>query len=57
MWTNLKIDYCLDQAPPRPPLPHDGAPSRPPPPETDDEDEVFKTAPLPSQPIMVSYTF
>ncbi|KAJ8980405.1 hypothetical protein NQ317_009400 [Molorchus minor] len=43
-----------DQAPPRPPLPHDGAPMRPPPPETDDEDEVFKTAPLPSQPIMVA---
>ncbi|KAJ8953652.1 hypothetical protein NQ314_007259 [Rhamnusium bicolor] len=36
------------------PLPHDGAPMRPPPPETDDEDEVFKTAPLPSQPIMVA---
>ncbi|CAH1987173.1 unnamed protein product [Acanthoscelides obtectus] len=44
----------LDQAPPRPPLPHDGAPMRPPPPETDDEDEVFKKAPLPSQPIMVA---
>nr|CAI5848899.1 unnamed protein product [Callosobruchus analis] len=43
-----------DQAPPRPPLPHDGAPMRPPPPETDDEDEVFKKAPLPSQPIMVA---
>lgn len=27
---------------------------RPPPPETDDEDEVFKTAPNASQPIMVS---
>ncbi|XP_056639648.1 vinculin isoform X10 [Diorhabda sublineata] len=44
----------LDQAPPRPPLPYEGAPVRPPPPETDDEDEVFKTAPLPSQPIMVA---
>ncbi|XP_019871849.2 vinculin isoform X8 [Aethina tumida] len=45
----------LDQAPPRPPLPHEGgAPMRPPPPETDDEDEVFKTAPLPDQPIMVA---
>ncbi|XP_056639646.1 vinculin isoform X8 [Diorhabda sublineata] len=43
-----------DQAPPRPPLPYEGAPVRPPPPETDDEDEVFKTAPLPSQPIMVA---
>ncbi|CAG9818715.1 unnamed protein product [Phaedon cochleariae] len=44
-----------DQAPPRPPLPYDNAPMRPPPPpETDDEDEVFKTAPLPSQPIMVA---
>ncbi|XP_057657265.1 vinculin isoform X7 [Diorhabda carinulata] len=44
----------LDQAPPRPPLPYEGVPVRPPPPETDDEDEVFKTAPLPSQPIMVA---
>ncbi|CAH1131837.1 unnamed protein product [Ceutorhynchus assimilis] len=43
-----------DQAPPRPPLPYDGAPVRPPPPETDDEDEVFKTAPNASQPIMVA---
>ncbi|XP_057657264.1 vinculin isoform X6 [Diorhabda carinulata] len=43
-----------DQAPPRPPLPYEGVPVRPPPPETDDEDEVFKTAPLPSQPIMVA---
>lgn len=47
-----------EQAPPRPPLPFDGAPMRPPPPpETDDEDEVFKTAPLPSQPIMVGLLF
>ncbi|XP_060534298.1 vinculin isoform X5 [Cylas formicarius] len=43
-----------EQAPPRPPLPYDGAPMRPPPPETDDEDEVFKTAPSASQPIMVA---
>ncbi|KAG5887305.1 hypothetical protein JTB14_006450 [Gonioctena quinquepunctata] len=50
-------NYFVDkeQAPPRPPLPHEGVPMRPPPPpETDDEDEVFKTAPLPSQPIMVA---
>ncbi|CAH0548928.1 unnamed protein product [Brassicogethes aeneus] len=48
--------WARDQAPPRPPLPHEGgAPMRPPPPpETDDEDDVFKTAPLPSQPIMVA---
>ncbi|XP_050511638.1 vinculin isoform X2 [Diabrotica virgifera virgifera] len=47
--------HKTEQAPPRPPLPYDGAPVRPPPPpETDDEDEVFKTAPLPSQPIMVA---
>ncbi|XP_019871844.2 vinculin isoform X3 [Aethina tumida] len=47
--------WARDQAPPRPPLPHEGgAPMRPPPPETDDEDEVFKTAPLPDQPIMVA---
>ncbi|KAL1502099.1 hypothetical protein ABEB36_007294 [Hypothenemus hampei] len=44
-----------ERAPPRPPLPYDGgAPLRPPPPETDDEDEVFKTAPNASQPIMVA---
>ncbi|ENN77621.1 hypothetical protein D910_07599 [Dendroctonus ponderosae] len=43
-----------EQAPPRPPLPYDGAPLRPPPPETDDEDDVFKTIPNPSQPIMVA---
>nr|XP_023029952.1 vinculin isoform X2 [Leptinotarsa decemlineata] len=46
--------WAREQAPPRPPLPHDSAPIRPPPPETDDEDDVFKTAPLPSQPIMVA---
>lgn len=45
----------LDNAPPRPPLPRGEAPpNRPPPPETDDEDEVFKSAPLPNQPIMVN---
>ncbi|XP_068902356.1 vinculin isoform X2 [Tenebrio molitor] len=43
-----------DMAPPRPPLPHDGAPMRPPPPETDDEDDVFRHAPSASQPIMVA---
>lgn len=43
-----------DQAPPRPPLPYDGAPMRPPPPETDDEDEVFRTAPAANQPIMAA---
>ncbi|CAG9769921.1 unnamed protein product [Ceutorhynchus assimilis] len=48
------INSYPDQAPPRPPLPYDGAPVRPPPPETDDEDEVFKTAPNASQPIMVA---
>ncbi|XP_060534297.1 vinculin isoform X4 [Cylas formicarius] len=49
-------EYIIEdeQAPPRPPLPYDGAPMRPPPPETDDEDEVFKTAPSASQPIMVA---
>ncbi|XP_066153988.1 vinculin isoform X11 [Euwallacea fornicatus] len=45
----------IERAPPRPPLPYDGAPMRPPPPpETDDEDEVFKHAPSASQPIMVA---
>ncbi|XP_030749065.1 vinculin isoform X4 [Sitophilus oryzae] len=43
-----------EQAPPRPPLPHEGAPMRPPPPETDDEDEVFRNTPSASQPIMVA---
>ncbi|XP_015836446.1 vinculin isoform X10 [Tribolium castaneum] len=44
-----------DMAPPRPPLPHDGAPMRPPPPpETDDEDDVFRHAPSSTQPIMVA---
>ncbi|XP_066153986.1 vinculin isoform X9 [Euwallacea fornicatus] len=50
-------EYILEdeRAPPRPPLPYDGAPMRPPPPpETDDEDEVFKHAPSASQPIMVA---
>ncbi|KAI5734999.1 hypothetical protein M8J77_013013 [Diaphorina citri] len=44
-----------DMAPPRPPLPGgDMPPPRPPPPETDDEDDMFMHAPLPSQPIMVA---
>ncbi|KYB26980.1 Vinculin-like Protein [Tribolium castaneum] len=50
-------EYILedDMAPPRPPLPHDGAPMRPPPPpETDDEDDVFRHAPSSTQPIMVA---
>lgn len=43
-------------APPRPPLPGEQAPPpRPPlPAETDDEDEMFKHAPLPNQPIMAA---
>ncbi|XP_063234336.1 vinculin isoform X6 [Bacillus rossius redtenbacheri] len=50
--TNLHIN---DYAPPRPPLPGgEIAPPRPPPPETDDEDDMFLHAPLPSQPIMVA---
>ncbi|XP_026474059.1 vinculin isoform X2 [Ctenocephalides felis] len=48
-------EYDRENAPPRPPLPRGEAPpSRPPPPETDDEDEVFKSAPLPNQPIMMA---
>lgn len=45
-----------ERAPPRPPLPREGlAPQRPPPPETDDEDEgVFRTMPHANQPILVS---
>lgn len=55
LFSKLKCNFIIkEQAPPRPPLPYDGAPMRPPPPETDDEDEVFKTAPNASQPIMVS---
>ncbi|XP_015836441.1 vinculin isoform X4 [Tribolium castaneum] len=49
------VDREPDMAPPRPPLPHDGAPMRPPPPpETDDEDDVFRHAPSSTQPIMVA---
>lgn len=48
------IAYISEQAPPRPPLPQgEQPPFRPPPPETDDEDEVFRKIPHPSQPIMV----
>ncbi|XP_063234333.1 vinculin isoform X4 [Bacillus rossius redtenbacheri] len=51
---HLTIDNG-DYAPPRPPLPGgEIAPPRPPPPETDDEDDMFLHAPLPSQPIMVA---
>ncbi|XP_026474060.1 vinculin isoform X3 [Ctenocephalides felis] len=51
----LQAKCLLENAPPRPPLPRGEAPpSRPPPPETDDEDEVFKSAPLPNQPIMMA---
>lgn len=45
-----------DQPPPRPPLPGEYAPPRPPPPETDDEDDMFRHAPQPNQPIMVCVT-
>ncbi|XP_046801551.1 vinculin isoform X3 [Lucilia cuprina] len=46
----------VERAPPRPPLPRDGlAPQRPPPPETDDEDEgVFRTMPHANQPILIA---
>ncbi|TMW51020.1 hypothetical protein DOY81_003890 [Sarcophaga bullata] len=45
-----------ERAPPRPPLPREGlAPQRPPPPETDDEDEgVFRTMPHANQPILIA---
>ncbi|XP_055922051.1 vinculin [Eupeodes corollae] len=44
-----------ERAPPRPPLPREGmAPIRPPPPETDDEDEVFRTTPHANQPIFIA---
>ncbi|KAH8235890.1 hypothetical protein KR032_010306 [Drosophila birchii] len=45
-----------ERAPPRPPLPREGlAPVRPPPPETDDEDEgVFRTMPHANQPILIA---
>ncbi|XP_044727451.1 vinculin isoform X2 [Chrysoperla carnea] len=55
---NLHLNENLllsEPAPPRPPLPQgETVPIRPPPPETDDEDEVFKKIPHPSQPIMVA---
>ncbi|KAI9589212.1 vinculin [Glossina fuscipes] len=46
----------VDRAPPRPPLPREGIPpQRPPPPETDDEDEgVFRAVPQPNQPILIA---
>lgn len=47
----------VERAPPRPPLPREGlAPVRPPPPETDDEDEgVFRRTPqTANQPILIA---
>ncbi|XP_037933201.1 vinculin-like [Teleopsis dalmanni] len=46
----------IDRAPPRPPLPREClAPVRPPPAETDDEDEgVFRTMPHANQPILIA---
>lgn len=51
--------FLAERAPPRPPLPREGlAPQRPPPPETDDEDEgVFRTMPHANQPILVTINF
>ncbi|XP_059621723.1 vinculin [Phlebotomus argentipes] len=46
--------HLNDRAPPRPPLPREIPPSRPPPPETDDEDEVFKSVPQANQPILIA---
>lgn len=49
-----------ERAPPRPPLPSEnrfappGPPARPPPPETDDEDAVFRRTPMPNQPILLA---
>ncbi|KAL0277136.1 UNVERIFIED_CONTAM: hypothetical protein PYX00_004521 [Menopon gallinae] len=48
------VDNELEQPPPRPPLPGEYAPPRPPPPETDDEDDMFRQAPQPNQPIMIA---
>ncbi|KAL0277140.1 UNVERIFIED_CONTAM: hypothetical protein PYX00_004521 [Menopon gallinae] len=48
---NLRLN---EQPPPRPPLPGEYAPPRPPPPETDDEDDMFRQAPQPNQPIMIA---
>lgn len=48
-------DSKFENAPPRPPLPREGmAPLRPPPLETDDEDEVFRTIPHANQPILIA---
>ncbi|CAE1284847.1 VCL [Acanthosepion pharaonis] len=43
-----------EDAPPRPPLPHETVPPRPPPPETDDEDESAFPMPQANQPIMMA---
>lgn len=49
-------NQTAERAPPRPPLPREGlVPARPPPPETDDEDEgVFRTMPHANQPILIA---
>lgn len=46
----------LERAPPRPPLPREDVPPvRPPPPETDDEDEgIFRAMPTSNQPILLA---
>lgn len=46
-----------EKIPPRPPLPLENrfaAPARPPLPEHEDEDAVFRRAPLPNQPILLA---
>lgn len=44
-----------ETAPPRPPLPRENIPPvRPPPPETDDEDELFQGMPNANQPILMA---
>lgn len=44
-----------EAAPPRPPLPRENIPPvRPPPPETDDEDELFQGMPNANQPILMA---
>ncbi|XP_055612163.1 vinculin [Uranotaenia lowii] len=44
-----------ETAPPRPPLPRENIPPvRPPPPETDDEDELFQGLPNANQPILMA---
>jgi hypothetical protein len=53
--TIVSIIIVDGDIPPRPPLPHETAPARPPPPDTDDEEDF--PIPQANQPIMVSKVY